>query len=103
MRETYIRRTYGLSVAELQSMLTAQGGKCAICRRFWKDCGRVKGSYEEADFLHYLCVDHHHRTGTVRGLLCNACNTAIGMLEEDEERFRAAAMYLRRGAPAGSA
>jgi hypothetical protein len=45
-------------------------------------------------FLQHLCVDHDHANGNVRGLLCNACNTAIGLFEEDVERFATAAAYL---------
>jgi Recombination endonuclease VII len=44
----------------------------------------------EVLFLQFLYVDHDHRTGEVRGLLCNACNTAIGLLEEDRARISAA-------------
>jgi hypothetical protein len=47
-------------------------------------------------FLHYLCIDHDHRNGRIRGLLCNACNTAIGLFEEDVTRFAEAVRYLRR-------
>ena len=49
----------------------------------------------EVTFLHHLCVDHDHKSGKVRGLLCNAWNTAIGLFEEDLGRFDAAAAYLR--------
>jgi hypothetical protein len=45
-------------------------------------------------FLQHLCVDHDHRSGHVRGLLCNARNTAIGLFEEDTRRFEAALAYL---------
>jgi hypothetical protein len=50
----------------------------------------------EAMFLHYLCIDHDHRTGKIRGLLCNACNAGIGFFEEDVARFAEAVRYLRR-------
>jgi Recombination endonuclease VII len=45
-----------------------------------------------------LCIDHDHQRKTIRGLLCNACNTAIGLFEEDLDRFEAAAIYLRSSA-----
>lgn len=94
MRRTYIQRKYGMSMEELEAMLYRQEQRCAICRRLWEDCVSVKRSRYEARFLHYLCVDHDHTTGKVRGLLCNGCNTAIGMFGESQERFQAAAEYL---------
>jgi len=38
--------------------------------------------------------DHNHETGDYRGTLCSGCNTALGLMGEDPERLRAAAMYL---------
>jgi hypothetical protein len=45
---------------------------------------------------HSLCVDHDHGTGTVRGLLCRACNSALGLINDLPERAEAMAVYLRR-------
>lgn len=55
-----IERTYGLTREDYDALLEAQGGKCAICRR------RPKSKR--------LAVDHDHKTGAVRGLLCSRCN-----------------------------
>jgi hypothetical protein len=96
MRRTYILRKYGMSADDLEELLRRQDQRCAICGRPWTECVSAKRSRHEARFLQYLCVDHDHVTGTVRGLLCNGCNTAIGMFEEDPLRFRAAAAYLAR-------
>lgn len=43
-----------------------------------------------------LAVDHNHKTGKVRGLLCRRCNQALGKLEDDPALFEAAATYLRK-------
>lgn len=59
---------YGLTPADYASMLAAQGGACAICRRTPTD-GKV------------LCVDHHHGSGRVRALLCHGCNNRVGAFE----------------------
>ncbi|WP_176710323.1 endonuclease VII domain-containing protein [Streptomyces sp. Wb2n-11] len=72
---------YGLSVDEYAARLEAQGGRCAICRE------------ESPQRLH---VDHDHRTGAVRDLLCEGCNHAIGKAQEDPARLRAMADYLER-------
>jgi hypothetical protein len=73
-------RKYGLSVIGYQNLLAQQNGVCAICR----EPGRE------------LCVDHDHKTGRVRSLLCNGCNSAIGFLRESPLLARAAATYLEQ-------
>jgi hypothetical protein len=73
-------REYGLSVTGYQNLLAQQNGVCAICREPDRD----------------LCVDHDHKTGRVRSLLCNGCNSAIGFLRESPLLARAAATYLEQ-------
>jgi hypothetical protein len=72
-------RRYGILPAEYDALLAKQGGACAICRK------RAKGR---------LCVDHCHLTGTIRGLLCHACNRALGALKDDQASLVAALAYL---------
>lgn len=81
-----VLRRKGITEAEYQRMLGAQGGLCAICRRPETSTrsGRVK----------WLAIDHDHATGRVRGLLCHACNTGLGSLR-DEATVTAALAYLR--------
>jgi hypothetical protein len=62
-------------------MKDAQGGLCAICQREEAVVGR-------------LVIDHDHATGRVRRLLCNRCNLALGLLDDDPTRLEAAAAYL---------
>lgn len=96
LQRSHIRTKYGTGIEDLKTILREQGDCCAICRRPWQACVSAKRSRYEKIFLHHLCVDHDHQSGTVRGLLCNACNTAIGLFEEDLKRFDNAAAYLRR-------
>jgi hypothetical protein len=91
-REGFLRRKYGISLADFDSMATAQGGRCAIC-----GTGEPGGNYGN------LHVDHCHETGAVRGLLCTRCNTGIGLLRESPVALRAAAAYIEANAPRESA
>lgn len=91
-------RRYGVSIEMLELLLKDERGRCAICRRPWQECPPAKRVRYEASFFHHVCVDHDHGLGKVRGLLCNACNTAIGLFEERPERFENALEYLRQHA-----
>jgi hypothetical protein len=77
-RYSHIKKRYGLSYEEHDQMLLEQDGRCAICHA--DDCT--------------LSVDHDPETGTVRGLLCQPCNMAIGMLLHKPSILRNAVTYL---------
>lgn len=79
---------YGLTVDEYESMYSAQGGVCAICHK----PETVKGNNGE---IKMLAIDHNHETGKVRGLCCNNCNRAIGLLGDDVEVMLNAIEYIR--------
>jgi hypothetical protein len=80
-RKEELKRLYGITIEDYAAMLESQGYVCAICK-------------EECKTKNSLSVDHDHKTGKVRGLLCNACNRAIGMLKDSPEVLRRAADYL---------
>lgn len=65
-------------------MLHNQGNKCKICET------------HESEFDKRLAVDHCHKTGKVRGLLCSSCNTSLGKFKDDPEILRRAINYLER-------
>jgi hypothetical protein len=94
VRRRHIHRAYGTTLEFLESLLNRQSGRCAICKKHWQDCKPAKTPRYERLFLHHLYVDHHHRTGTIRGVLCNACNTAIARLGEDISVAVSALKYL---------
>lgn len=73
-------RLYGITQPEYDAMLTAQGGRCAICHE--EPNGRQLG------------VDHDHATGRVRGLLCSRCNMGLGAYRDDVALLRQAITYL---------
>ncbi len=78
-------RAYGVCNVKYHEMLTIQHGKCAVCE------STLNGSRYSK-----LAIDHDHKTGKVRGLLCSNCNTAIGLLKDSPRRCRSAAEYLAR-------
>jgi len=79
-------RRYGLTPEAYDAMLAEQAGVCAICRRPERATALGK--------IIPLAVDHDHRTGAVRGLLCRDCNRAIGLFVDDPEILAAAMAYL---------
>jgi len=76
-----VSETYGLRPGEYEVLFAAQGGVCAIC----KESRRER-----------LSVDHDHKTGVVRGLLCRRCNNYLLAkgAKDRPEVLRAAAEYL---------
>lgn len=72
---------HGLSVADYEHREQAQGGLCLVCDR-------------PEDRVWGLVIDHDHQTGEVRGLLCGACNTGLGMFGDDPVRMERALAYL---------
>ena len=84
-REYHLRSKYNLTPSDFDEMMVEQDGKCAICR-----CDAVDS---KNGILH---VDHDHKTGEVRGLLCNDCNITLGKFQDDVERFKSAIKYLEK-------
>ena len=78
--DSHLRRTYGITLLDYKSMLIKQHGACAIC--------------EEKPTKRRLFVDHCHRTGKVRGLLCMRCNSAIALMRESMDVWRNICNYL---------
>jgi hypothetical protein len=87
-KNTYLRYHYGITFEQYSTQLNLQNGCCAICHGQQKQKSRWGGK------LRYMCVDHDKNTGAVRGLLCEACNTALGFLKDDPMVIYAAFRYL---------
>lgn len=84
-----LRTKYGLTLAEYEAMADAQGGVCAICKR-------PQTAVSKTGAVKLMPVDHDHRTGKNRGLLCDPCNIGLGAFEDDIVRLSAAIDYLLR-------
>lgn len=81
-------RFYGITTEQYATMFTQQRGLCAICQQ--AETMTYRGTVKQ------LSVDHDHETGKVRGLLCAACNFALGKFKDDPTLLRSAADYLER-------
>lgn len=81
-KNAHLKRTYGISLLDYESMLKKQGGSCAICKN--NDTNRK------------LAVDHCHKTNKIRGLLCGKCNRAIGMLDDNLENAKNLVEYIKQ-------
>lgn len=80
-REARLLREFGITVEEYDRLLSLQDGRCARCRR-------------EPQRRHRLAVDHCHKTGRVRGLLCGPCNTYLGRLEANLAELENDLIYI---------
>ena len=75
-------KAYGITIEQEIEMLEDQRSKCAICGKFLTD---LTNAY----------VDHDHKTGKVRGILCHHCNTMLGYAKDNPKTLIRAAIYLR--------
>lgn len=72
---------YGITPEQYADMLSQQEERCAICQR-------------DLDLGRDTCVDHCHKTGIVRGILCSNCNYGLGQFKDNQDVLREAIKYL---------
>lgn len=85
---TFKLRSYGLTIAQFEEMVKAQKGRCAICDKL--------PSEALGHNHHRLCIDHDHKTGAVRGLLCVRCNAGLGAFSDSAELMENAKNYITK-------
>jgi hypothetical protein len=88
-RSYYLKTKFGITLEQYQEMFDAQGGVCAVC-------GKPETSKSNTGDDKLLAVDHDHKTGKVRGLLCHKCNAGIGHFDDNESLLDKAIRYLRK-------
>jgi hypothetical protein len=89
-RDNYLYAKFGITEADYQRMHDEQDGRCGLCL------------LPNDMFARRLAVDHCHKTGRVRGLLCSTCNTGIGLLRDSPAILEAAKSWVTRGWNANS-
>lgn len=79
-------RKYGITIEQYEEIYQKQNGVCAICKKDERRLNKTKKTK--------ICVDHCHRTGKVRGLLCWKCNALLGHADDCIEIIDASKAYL---------
>lgn len=83
-REINLKSRFGLTSQEYDKLLLSQNNSCAICNK------------NQDEFSYFLVVDHCHKTGKIRGLLCKKCNLGIGHLNDNIQILQNSIEYLKR-------
>ena len=83
-----LKKTYGITLDEYDELLNMQQKVCAIC-------GNPETAVDNKGHIRMMPVDHCHRTGKIRGLLCTGCNTALGGFKDDIDLLEKAIKYLK--------
>jgi len=83
-RDRYLQRTYGITENEYNAIILHQNNSCLLCN---KEFSSVWGPDAPV-------VDHCHKHGHVRGILCNECNRGLGYFKDNPIALRKAAKYI---------
>jgi len=83
-KNSLLKFKFNISIADYENMLISQNNSCYICKKHKDELKRD------------LAVDHDHKTGKIRGLLCMSCNTGIGFLQDNIEILQKAIEYLTK-------
>lgn len=82
-RSVQLKHCYGITISDYNQIFDNQKGCCAICEK------------HQSEFQHRLSVDHDHKTGKVRKLLCHNCNHGLGNFFDSTELLLKAIQYLK--------
>lgn len=84
IRDRFLKYNYNIDITQYNNIFESQRGCCSICNA------------HQSTFKKALAVDHCHKTGKVRGLLCAKCNKGIGHFSDSIEIFENAIIYLKK-------
>lgn len=80
-RRYKLKKKYKLSESDYNDLLEKQGFGCKICGKPWT--------------FEVLVVDHDHKSGKVRGILCTKCNSVLGFADDNQTILLKAIQYLK--------
>jgi hypothetical protein len=83
IKNGWLKSHYNITLEDYNKLLKMQNNCCAIC------------SLNQSENKKAFAVDHNHKTGKVRGLLCSLCNQGIGFLKDDIKILKRAMKYLK--------
>lgn len=86
-KNTSLLKLYNITIDDYNQMLKNQDNKCAICGN--NETATIRG------ILRKLAVDHDHKTGLVRSLLCSRCNSVLGYTRDDIDTLTKCIQYLQ--------
>jgi uncharacterized metal-binding protein len=79
---TRLKNLYGVTREQYDKIFEVQAGCCKLC------------GISQTELKKTLVIDHNHKTGRIRGLLCNPCNAALGLFKENAETLKKAVEYV---------
>jgi hypothetical protein len=82
VKNRMLKKSYNIELHEYENLSNKQNNCCAICE------------VHQSNLTKSLAVDHDHKTGKIRGLLCGNCNTALGLLKENVELYQKSIIYI---------
>lgn len=89
-RERHLRKAFGITNSEYETMVIQQNNLCAICKE------PESYKHQLTDSPCKLAIDHDHATGKVRQLLCRRCNQILGQFNDNVDLFKACIDYLNK-------
>jgi hypothetical protein len=90
LKDKNLRFKFNITLEQYNQLLHSQNYVCAICYQPEKALARGKRTIKS------LAVDHCHKTGKIRGLLCDICNKGIGHFEDSINKLESAILYLKK-------
>src|SRR5271167_3162120 len=88
-KDRRLQKDYGITLADYNEFSTFCQHKCAICDK------PETAIHPQSQQIQVLSVDHDHKLGHIRGLLCAKCNSALGLLGDSVETLKSALNYLQ--------
>jgi hypothetical protein len=99
-KEYRLKKKFGLTLDDYNSMLVSQNSCCAICQthisEYVSQCDGSKSVFAQRKSKQNFSVDHCHNTGKIRGLLCYNCNLLLGNAKDKINLLTSAIDYLKR-------
>jgi len=86
-KNSELKHVYGITLVEVETLYDIQEGLCAICSVSISLEGQTNKNLK-------VHIDHNHKTGDIRGLLCGKCNSGLGMFKDKPSILENALSYL---------